>query len=150
VIGSAAVFARSTATGYQVSSVVLESFHADIQENTLVLNFILSVNGKRLIFSSTMESLPTHITSITISMTDVQMGELDATEGERAAVYSMIESVFAAQSWIVCDKDAQTVTFDFESAVSGNWLLHLAFSRFGGIITTSLEEEGYIKVAVEL
>jgi ABC-type uncharacterized transport system YnjBCD ATPase subunit len=150
VIGSAAVFARFTGAGYKVSSIVLESFHADIRKDTLIINFILSVNGRRLLFSSSLESLPTHITSITISVKDVRMGELAATEAESAAVFAMTESVFAAQNWIFCDEEAQAVTFDFESAVNSNWLLHLAFTRLGGIITTSLAEDGYIKVAIEL
>jgi len=149
VIGSVAVFARRTESGYKVSSVLLESFNADISGDTLELKFVLSINGKQLLFSAIMESLPTHITSITISMRGVTMGGMEATDEESAAVFQMIKSVFAAQSWILCDQEAQTVTFDFESAIGDNWLLRLAFSTFGGMVTTSLEEEGYIKVSVQ-
>lgn len=153
VIGSVTSYARQTEGGYEVSSIVLESFNADIEDDSIILKFIMSINGKKLIFSAEMHSQPTSITSITLSLGEVRMGSLIATEEEKEAIFGMIDSVFEAQDWIICDQEAKTVTFDFKDSINGNFLLRTAFSSIGGLITTSMVDdggEGYIKVGVEL
>ncbi len=153
VIGSVTSYARQSDAGYEVSSIVLESFNADIEDDSIVLKFIMSINGKKLIFSAEMHSQPTSITSITLSLGEVKMGSIIATEEEKEAIFGMIDSVFEAQDWIICDQEAKTLTFDFEESISGNFLLRTAFSSIGGLITTSMVDdggEGYIKGGVEL
>ena len=153
VIGSVTSYASQTENGYEVSSIVLESFNADIEDDSIILKFIMSINGKKLIFSAEMHSQPTSITSITLSLGEVKMGSLIATDEEKEAIFGMIDSVFVAQDWIICDNEAQTVTFDFKDSINGNFLLRTAFSSIGGLITTSMVDdggEGYIKVGVEL
>lgn len=148
VIGQGTVYCVKTNNGHVISHAAVESMFFNIVKDNINITLIVNLNGFKIAVSCDFFGYNSSKLAFTTEMKQTTIGSLKITKEESASLMQYLKTAFAKETWITCDVDKQSLTFDFEKEIDSKIFSTLFIFGFNVSVSAQdgLDNNGYLAI----